>query len=81
MEAVLSAIFHKNVKLDLTQSYIIFEEVLDNDYTFRIINNQSSKYLDIYINTNKVYKVSYNPDDDYYANFSVVSNKLKNQTE
>ena len=81
LEAVLSAIFHKNVKLDLTQSYIIFEEVLDNDYTFRIINNQSSKYLDIYINTNKVYKVSYNPDDDYYANFSVVSDKLNNQTE
>ena len=81
LEAVLSAIFHKNVKLDLTQSYIIFEEVLDNDYTFRIINNQHLKYLDIYINTNKVYKVSYNPDDDYYASFSVVSDKLKNQTE
>ena len=46
LEAVLSAIFHKNVKLDLTQSYIIFEEVLDNDYTFRIINNQHLKYLD-----------------------------------
>lgn len=31
LEAVLSAIFHKNVKLDLTPGYI-FDEVLDNDY-------------------------------------------------
>ena len=31
LEAVLSAIFHKNVELDLTPG-IIFDEVLDNDY-------------------------------------------------
>lgn len=84
LEAVLSAIFHKNVGLDLTQSYIIFEEVLDNDYTFKIINNTVlvSKYLDIYINNNKAYVVSYNPTTNgIYADFSVVSDKLKNQTE
>ena len=80
LEAVLSAIFHKNVKLDLTPG-IIFDEVLDNDYTFAIRNNTSNKYLDISINDNKTYVVSYNPDNDYYANFSVVSDKLKNQTE
>ena len=83
LEAVLSAIFHKNVKLDLTQSFTIFEEVLDNDYTFAIINNaiSVSKYLDIFINNNRTYVVSYNPDDINYENFSVVSDKLNNQTE
>ena len=80
LEAVLSAIFHKNVKLDLTPG-IIFDEVLDNDYTFAIRNNTSDKYLDISINDNKIYVVSYNPNNDYYANFSVVSDKLNNQTE
>ena len=84
LEAVLSAIFHKNVKLDLTKSYIIFEEVLDNDYTFTIRNNpvQYTKNLDILINNNKTYAISYLPSNDgIYANFSVVSDKLKNQTE
>ena len=84
LEAVLSAIFHKNVKLDLTKSYIIFEEVLDNDYTFTIRNNpvQYVKNLYILINNNKTYVISYLPSNDgIYANFSVVSDKLKNQTE
>ena len=83
LEAVLSAIFHKNVKLDLTQGYIIFKEVLDNDYTFAIRNEPiASKYLDISINNNKTYVVSYNPNDDgTYANFTVVSNKLNQSTE
>ena len=84
MEEVLSAIFHKNVKLDLTKSYIIFEEVLDNDYTFTIRNNpvQYTKNLDILINNNKTYAISYLPSNDgIYANFSVVSDKLNNQTE
>ena len=83
LEAVLSAIFHKNVELNLTQSGTIFEEVLDNDYTFRIINNRPSfnKEFIIYINNNKTYIVSYNPGNDYYVNFSVVSDKLNNQTE
>ena len=81
LEAVLSAIFHKNVELDLT-SGIIFDEVLDNDYTFAIWNNTSDKYLDISINDNKTYVVSYNPIyNGTYADFSVVSDKLKNQTE
>ena len=84
LEAVLSAIFHKNVKLDLTPAGIIFDEVLDNDYTFTIRNNPAPtiKCLDISINDNKTYIVYYNPMyDGYYANFSVVSDKLKNQTE
>ena len=67
----------------MTQSYIIFEEVLDNDYTFKIINNAVlvNRFLDIYINNNKAYIVSYNPNNDYYVNFSVVSNKLNQSTE
>ena len=84
LEAVLSAILHKNVKLDLTKRGYIFEEVLDNDYTFTIRNNpvSYSKILDILINNNKTYAVSYNPSSDgFYANFSVVSDKLNNQTE
>ena len=84
LEAVLSAIFHKNVKLDLTGIYIIFEEVLDNDYTFIIKNNptSASRCLDILINNNKTYAIYYNPVyDGLFTNFSVVSNKLKNQTE
>lgn len=82
LEAVLSAIFHKNVKLDLTVGYIIFEEVLDNDYTFKIMSNRASQYLEILINNNKTYVVSYHPEDDgTYANFTVVSNKLNQSTE
>lgn len=80
LEAVLSAIFHKNVKLDLTPG-TIFDEVLDNDYTFSIRNNTNEKCLDISINDNKTYVVSHNPYNNYYVNFSVVSDKLKNQTE
>lgn len=80
LEAVLSAIFHKNVKLDLTTAnFIIFEEVLDNDYTIQIRSNRSSKYLEILINNNRTYVVSYNTSDSFgYVNFSVVSDKLKN---
>ena len=84
LEAVLSAIFHKNVELNLTQPGTIFEEVLDNDFTFAIRNNNNTynKYLDISINDNKTYVVSYNPiNDGNYANFSVVSNKLNQSTE
>ena len=83
LETVLSAIFHKNVELDLTTvNIIIFEEVLDNDYTFTIKSNRASKSLDILINNNKTYVVNYNPAyDGFYTNFSVVSDKLKNQTE
>ena len=81
LEAVLSAIFHKNVELNLTQSGTIFEEVLDNDYTFKISHVGPNKNFDISINDNKTYVVSYNPDNDYYVNFSVVSNKLNQSTE
>ena len=81
MEAVLSAIFHKNVELNLTTSGTIFEEVLDNDYTFKILHVGPNKNLDISINDNKTYVVSYDPDKDYYVNFSVVSNKLNQSTE
>ena len=82
LEAVLSAIFHKNVELNLTQSGTIFEEVLDNDYTFKISHVGPNKNFDISINDNKTYVVSYNHlYNDIYANFSVVSDKLNNQTE
>lgn len=82
LEAVLSAILHKNVKLDLTGIYIIFEEVLDNDYTFAIRSNRSSRYLEILINNSKAYVISYAYwDEDQFENFSVVSDKLKDQTE
>ena len=83
LEEVLSAIFHKNVKLDLTTAnLIIFEEVLDNDYTFKIRSNRASKYLEILINNNKTYVVSYNTTDSFnYVNFSVVSDKLNQSTE
>lgn len=81
LEAVLSAIFHKNVKLDLTRFGNIFEEVLDNNYEF-VIHNNFTEYLDITINNNRNYAVYYGASDEaYYQNFSVVSDKLKNQTE
>lgn len=81
LEAVLSAIFHKDVELNLTPG-IIFDEVLDNDYTFAIRNNTSDDYLDISINDNRTYVVSYNHlYNDTYVDFSVVSDKLKDQTE
>ena len=80
LEAVLSAIFHKDVELNLTNG-TIFDEVLDNDYTFAIRSNTNDKCLDILINNNKTYVVSYNPIYNYYTEFSIVSEKLKNQTE
>lgn len=81
LEAVLSAIFHKSVELDLTRFGNIFEEVLDNNYIFTI-NNNYNKYLDILINNNRNYAVYYDASDEVnYQNFSVVSNKLNQPTE
>ena len=82
LAAVLSAIFHKNVELDLTKNDYIFEEFLDNDYTFAVRNNANNKDLNILINNSRTYNIYYgdlNIGD--YQNFSVVSDKLKNQTE
>ena len=82
LEAVLSAIFHKNVKLDLTTPGTIFNEVLDNDYTFNISHVRPNKNLDILINGNKTYVISYDAYDELiYEKFSVVSNKLNQPTE
>ena len=81
LEAVLSAIFHKSVELDLTRFGNIFEEVLDNNYIFTI-NNNYNKYLDILINNNRNYAVYYDASDEVnYQNFSVVSNKLNQPSE
>ena len=81
LEAVLSAIFHKSVELDLTRFGNIFEEVLDNNYIFTR-NNNYNKYLDILINNNRNYAVYYDASDEVnYQNFSVVSNKLNQPTE
>ena len=80
MEAVLSAIFHKNVKLDLTNGPI-FNEVLDNDYTFGIVNISINSHLNILINGIMTYVISYAAWNYDYVNFSVVSDKLENQTE
>ena len=82
LEAVLSAIFHKNVELNLTQFATIFYEVLDNDYTFAVSNNTIIMDLTIYINDSVTYVIRY--DASYsadYENFSVVSNKLNQSTE
>ena len=82
LAAVLSAIFHKNVELDLTKNDYIFEEFLDNDYTFAVRNNANNKDLNILINNSITYNIYYgdlNISGD--QNFSVVSDKLNNQTE
>ena len=79
LEAVLSAIFHKDVKLDLIGG-TIFEEFLDNDYTFAIRYTTSLGCLDILINGSTNYAIYYGTYVGY-EDFSVVSNKLKNQTE
>lgn len=76
LEAVLSAIFHKSVELALMGG-IILEEVLDDDYTFTIRHNNSSKQFDVYINNSKTYTIYYNSSNNYYEDFSVVSDKLK----
>ena len=75
LEKVLSAIFHKNIKLNLTNG-TIFNEVLDNDYTFAIINESINSYLNILINGTLTYVISYAAWSNNYENFSVVSNKL-----
>ena len=82
LAAVLSAIFHKNVELDLTKNDYIFEKFLDNDYTFAVRNNANNKNLNILINNSITYNIYYgdlNISGD--QNFSVVSDKLNNQTE
>ena len=82
LKAVLSAIFHKNVELDLTKMGNIFEEVLDNDYTFTVKNNTHNEDLSISINNNTVFAIVYKDwNIGNYKDFSDVSNKLKNQTE
>ena len=80
LEAVLSAIFHKNVKLDLTTGTIFFEE-LDNDYTFAVVNNSSSECLSILINGSETYRIYYATWASYKTPFSNVSNKLNQSTE
>ena len=83
LEAVLSAIIHKNVELNLTNIGTIFKEVLDNNYTFAIRNNPyGNAFLDILVNDGKTYRLFYT-DWNFggYEIFSVVSDKLKNQTE
>ena len=83
LEAVLSVIFHKNVKLDLTTTGgNIFNEVLDDNYTFMIRHNDISKALYIYINENSAYHIYY--DSGYkgvYNDFSNVSDKLNSPAE
>ncbi len=83
LEAVLSVIFHKNVKLDLTTTGgNIFNEVLDDNYTFVIRHNDISKALYIYINENSAYHIYY--DSGYkgvYNDFSNVSDKLNSPAE
>ena len=77
LEAVLSAIFHKNVVLDLTKNMNIFEEFLDNDYTFAILNFTTDGFLNILINGSTNYAIYYDTFyEGWYDNFSVVSNKL-----
>ena len=80
LEAVLSAIFHKDVKLDLTNG-TIFEEFLDNDYTFAIRYTTSEGCLDILINSSINYAIYYGTYVGWYEDFSVVSNKLNQSTE
>lgn len=80
LDAVLSAIFHKSVELDLT-SGVIFNEVLDDNYTFAIRHNSNSKIFNIHINGNAAYTIYYNTYDSYYENFSNVSDKLNSPTE
>ena len=77
LDAVLSAIFHKNVELDLTETNNIFEEVFDNDYVF-IIRNNVGNSLKILINNSVICTIYYTAYMDSYENFSVVSDKLKN---
>ena len=82
LEAVLSAIFHKSVELDLTSGFNIFNEVLDDNYTFAIRHNSNSKVFDIYINENAAYHIYYNSDyNGVYNDFSNVSDKLNQPTE
>ncbi len=82
LEAVLSAIFRKNVELNLTSGGTIFEEVLDNDYTFTIKNQNFSEYLDVLINNNSIYQIIYNIyHEDFYTDFSAISDKLNQPTE
>ena len=77
LEAVLSAIFHKNVGLDLTKNYYIFKEVLDDNYTFAVANDTVVMDLIIYINGSPTYRIRYNTwYSDLYEDFSVVSDKL-----
>lgn len=82
LEAVLSAIFHKNVELDLTKNSYIFEEVLDNNYTLAVRNDILNMCLDILINNSRTCLINYNTwYSNLYENFSVVSDKLNQSTE
>ena len=82
LDAVLSAIFHKSVELDLTSGGYIFNEVLDDNYTFAISHNSYTKIFDIHINGNAAYNIYYNSGyKGVYNDFSNVSDKLNQPTE
>ena len=73
LEAVIGAIFHENVEIQL-DGLTVFEKNLEENYLFLINYNKYSQILSIYINYNLSYMIHLN--NSKFKDFSVVSDEL-----
>ena len=79
LEAVIGAIFHEKVEIQLDGNLIVFEKDLEGELLFYISYNDVDETLSIYINDVERYKIHLN--NDQYDNFSCVSGVLNQSTE
>ncbi len=76
-EAVIGAIIHEKVEIQLDGDLTAFEKILEENYVITIEYQPYARYLTILINGTKFYRMYFiNPDN--YPNFSVVSEELNN---
>ena len=78
LEAVIGAIFHEKVEIQLDGS-TVFNKNLEENYLFLINYNKYSQILSIYINYNILYTIYLN--NSQFKDFSAVSEVLKQSTE
>ena len=74
LEAVIGAIFHEKVEIQLDGS-TVFNKNLEENYLFLINYNKYSQILSIYINYNILYKIYLN--NSQFKDFSAVSEVLE----
>ena len=75
-KSVIGAILHEEVKISLDENGTILEKEFEDDYIFKIFNDNILEKLIIYINYTPVYNISYASYNVGYESFTTVSNVL-----